>query len=274
MKLYHLMSGTGKRNWGAFEPVRVTREIALPVCEAAIVNFSEAMGTWVMEIAPVLKAAGYSPEQIGMMAEHAFFAKYQVLGFDPATGLADVVLRTKSAFAPGPKDPPQILTGKVIVFAGVVVVVVVWYLFSSHEETAEVKPPLDLYIITYMENCWYAVCVAHTPGDKYHYELAFWPGFTMSSRIHKIEAREGTYDRMVFLGTHFEVVGGKVFWHWYNWDFFDVEFVGMLTRKTETLFVLQSGYEDPFAPPLPWISPPETRFKPLTDWWNEMTKFW
>jgi len=227
-----------------------------------------------MQGAPILRAAGYSEYQIGQMMEHAYFAKYQVVGFDPVTGLADVIARNRSAFMSKPDEPPVILTGMVIVFGVVIAVVIIWYLFSTHEETAEVEPPLDLYILTYKEKCWYAVAIAHTPEDKYHYEMAHWPGFTMSSRIQKIEAREGTYDRMVFLGTHFEKVFGKLFWHWYNWDYYDVEFVGFLTRKTETLFMLQEGYEDPFMPAKPWFSTGPERFKPMIDWWEHLTEFW
>lgn len=257
-----------------FKPKTISTGEAKPIVEAAVVNFAEAIGEWAAHIYPILKAAGYSDHQIGLMIEHSFFTKYQVVGFDPRTGMADVVTRYSSAFQPRGSDPPQIITGKVVVFAAVIVIAVVWYLFATHEEQGEVRPPLDLYLVTYKEHSWYAVLIAHTPGDKYHYELAFWPGFFMSSFIRGIEAREGTYDRMVFLGTHFEVVGGKVFWHWYNWDFFDVEFVGFLTRRTETIFQLQDGYEDRFAPEKPWFSSPEERFKPLTDWWNELTKFW
>ncbi|MBA7548811.1 hypothetical protein ES705_41279 [subsurface metagenome] len=262
MKLYHLTRGTGKRNWGLFEPERISTGEAKGKVEADLVNFAEFIAEWTLKTAPLLKAAGYSPDQIGKMTEAAFFTRYQVLGFDPVTGVADVVLRAKTAFDPRPDEPPAILTGKVVVFTAVIVAIVVWYLFASHDETAEVIPPLDLYLITYKENGWYAVIIAHTPGDKYHYELAFWPGFTMSSWIREIEAREGTYDRMVFLGTHFEVVAGTVFWHWYNWDFFDVDFVGFLTRKSETLFVLQEGYEDRFAPEKPWFSTGPERFPP------------
>lgn len=274
MRLYHIRECTGKRCWGLFEPQVVQHEDAKVVVMASVVNFSEHMATWIMQAAPILKAAGYSPEQIGQMLEHAYFSKYQVVGFDSESGLADVIVRHRSAFTSPEPAPPKLVTGKVIVFATVIAVVIIWYLFSTHEETATISPPLDLYLVTYEEYCWYTVIIAHTPGDKYHYELAHWPGFFMSSRIPKMEAREGTYDRLVFLGTHFEKVFGRLFWHWYNWDFWDVDFVGFLTRKSETLFMLQEGYEDRFAPEKPWFSTGPERFEPLTDWWQHMTKFW
>lgn len=274
MKLWHLRRGTGKRCWGLLEPAFIEHEAALVIVSADIVNFSEHMGTWIMQGAPILRAAGYSEVQIGQMMEHAYFAKYQVVGFNPVTGLADVIARNKSAFTSRPDEPPQILTGKVIVIGAVIAVIIIWYLFSTHEETATIEPPEPLWIVTYKEKAWYADCIAHTPRDKYHYKRCFWPPFTISSTIRGIEAREGTYDRLVFLGTHFEKVAGKLFWHWYNWDFFDVDFVGFLTQRAENLYMLKEGYSDTYAPEKPWIASIEDHCTSTTAWWGEMTKFW
>jgi len=257
-----------------FEPRVVEHEAALVVVSADVVNLSEHIARWVMQGAPILRAAGYSEYQIGQMMEHAYFSKYQVVGFDPVTGLADVIARNRAAFSPGPDEPPQILTGKVIVFGTVIAIVIIWYLFSTHEETATIEPPETLWVMTYEEECWYADCIAHTPGDKYHYKRCFWPGFKMSSRIPKIQVPGGVHDRLVFLGTHFEKVFGKLFWHWYNWDFFDVDFVGFLTRKAENMYVLQEGYSDPYAPDKPWIASIEDHCKSTTAWWEFMTEFW
>ncbi len=274
MQLYYLLSGKAYRNWGLFEPDFKTLEEAKPIVEAKIVHFDVEMAEWILRLTPLLKAAGYSPHQIGEMAHHAFFLKYSVVAFDPKTALAEVVPRMATSFTTPESKQPVILTGKVIIFAAVLVTGVLWWLFSAHEETVTVKPWQGLWLMTYDNAVWWADCIAHTVPGSVFYQVCQIEGMRMSAHVKNIQDFENVFDRFVFLGTFYEKVQGRIFWHWYDWDFLDVSYIGRLDHVGPNLYKLKKPHRDPWALPPGTVKLIKDQCNPLRAFRDQMTKFW
>lgn len=222
----------------------------------------------------MLRKFGYSDYQIGEMCHHAFFLKYMVVGFDPRTGLANVVLRTQTAMSNPSTGEPVMLKGKVIIFAAVAVVFVVWFLFAQGEETVKAKPARPVWLMVYNNQVWYADCIANPLIGGSLYTICKPEGAIMSAHVQAIPVWEGFIDRFVFLGLWTEVIGGKVFWHWYSWDFWDVSYIGLLTRIGPNMYRLKGDARDRFAPRAPYVKPISEYCDGTRAWWDQLTKFW
>ena len=248
MKLYYLLYGQAQVHRSFLKPKFTELSQARTVVEAAIVNIDLMMSDWILNIMPVLKAAGYSHNQCVVMSEHAFFMKYQVTSFDPATGMAEVVERARTAFTQTSTGQPIVISGKVIVFGVVLPGVVLWLLFAQHEDMLQIRPVRGLWLMGYNEVVWYADFVAHTTPGNFYYQVCEAEGMKMTSHLHNIEDPGGNYDRFVFFGTFMDYLEGWFYWHWWDWDFWDVVYIGDLVHVGPNLYKLKKPFVDKFAP--------------------------
>lgn len=274
MRLYYFLEYSGERDWGLFEPDFVTLAVAEPTVRAGVKNFDVEMANWIMRLQPMWRAFGYSDIQGSKMAFHAFFSKFQVGGFDPATGLANIGPRAQQAFAQVPPGDAPILTGRVIIFAVVLAIGVLWYLFATGAETFTKKQTRPLWLMRYGEVLWFADCVGHSLDGWLYYKRCSGPYEPMQAMIQNIEAREGKFDRFVFMGSMPHKIKGTVFWHWYNWDYWDGEYIGALERWGQNLYRLKTKDGDRFAPGRGFVAPAPTQCSAYAAWESELTSFW
>lgn len=272
MRLYYLLNGSATTHWGFIKPKFIDNTTARAVVTAAIVHIDVVMAEWIMNIAPMLKAAGYSPQQIGVMAEHAFFLKYQMTNFDPATGLAEIIPRVQRTFTTEHSGMPIAVKGKIIVFAAALAIGILWYLFSDHELEIQMRPRWPLWLVRYNEVVWYADCIAHTTPGNIYYQVCEAEGMKMTSHAQNIDDIGGKYDRFVFFGTFMDYLEGMFAWYWWDWWYWDVSYIGDLVHVGPNLYKLKKPFVDRNAPPPGRVRPVGSICYGVTSLRNQMAR--
>ena len=248
MRLYYLLNGAATTYWGFLKPSFLDHAAAGTIVRAAMVDVDLMMSDWILNILPLAKSLGYSHNQIVEMAEHAFFMKYQMTSFDPATGMADIVLRNKQAFTTTYSGMPIATKGKLIVFGVALAIGILWSLFSDHKREWVIRPREPLWLMRYKEVVWYADLIAHTTPGNIYYQVCEAEGAKMTSHAQNIDDIGGKYDRFVFLGTFMDYLEGMFFWYWWDWWYWDVLYIGDLEHVGPNLYKLKKPFVDRFAP--------------------------
>lgn len=274
MRLYYLLEQSGERDWGPFEPEFDYMSAAEIKVKARLVHFDEEMAKWMMRLRPMWRQFGIDDIQGAKMAFHAFFAKFQVSSFNPKTALAEVVPRAQRAFAQTPPGSPPIVSGKVIIFGAVIIAGVLWFLFAKGAKEYSMKPQVPTWLMRYENRFWFADCIARTKKGKLYYKRCSGPFDPIMAIIPKIEVREGYYDRWVFMGCLPYKLKGLIFWHWYNWDFWDVSYIGNLIRRGRNIYKLTKDNGDRFAPKGLWRKPLKDQCTSWRVWQKQLKSFW
>ncbi|MBA7699635.1 hypothetical protein ES703_108334 [subsurface metagenome] len=153
-----------------------------------------------------------------------------------------------------PPDPPHFFAALVALAAAVTLALVLWvYLdkefgltFMAHEWA---------YVMLYEENLWQGEIIYVTPEQTAVYEQGgeFGPLLQMQTRnSHYLERPLDGF----WFWEQFKISGRKLlFWHEYQWTYWEVYFCGVLTRIAPNRLKLRYPGEDPFQPFGPWWRP-------------------
>lgn len=245
MILYKIVRMVGNHGVSVFP----TEETVMPPAE-------QIMGEPVLDHVRKLVFLGYSEHDAYWIVQAwAYTAKYELN--QDARGIRvfmEMCLKKAPIHVEFPPDPRWHFAALVALVAAVALALVLWVYFDKEYGLTFAGHPWA-YVMRYGENLWQAEILYVTPEQTPVYEIGgdFGPVLMWHDRNATFLKRPldilGLGGRLVLRGRRL------LFWHEYQWTWFEAFFCGVLTHITAERYQLREHGHDPYKPVGPWWRP-------------------